>query len=51
MPRIATDKTIQVSSELHARIFKLAKKQAEIENLPYMSMATYLNKLLDKHKL
>lgn len=51
MPRIATDKTIQVSSELHERIRKLANKEADSLGLPSMSMATYLSRLLDKHKL
>lgn len=51
MPRISTDKTIQVSSELHSRIKTLANKEALELNLPSMSMATYLNRLLDKHKL
>ena len=47
MPRISTDKTIQVSTELHARIKTAAQKQAVKEKLPYMSMAVYLTRLLD----
>lgn len=51
MPRTATDKTIQVSTELHERIRKLARDEAIKLDIPNMSMATYLARLLDKHKL
>lgn len=51
MPRVITDKTIQVPAELHQRIKNLANTEAVKQNIPYMSMATYLKQMLDKHKL
>lgn len=51
MPRTATDKTIQVSAELHERIRRLARDEATKLDIPSMSMATYLERLLNKYKL
>ena len=46
MPRPTTAKTIQVSSELHEIIRKLADKEAEELNIPAMSMETYIKRLV-----